>query len=100
MAMELARIRTVCSYYERVLSERLVLIDSIGDVHDERVQQRDKVVHLHNMIPRLFDLIDTETRREKAMRWYGFIQCGLWMLDIFTVDQIKAHSNPDEEPPT
>jgi hypothetical protein len=85
MAMELDRISAVLDFYEAELADRAVLM--AGDVE-----------HLRGMIPRLRALI-AEGRREKVMRWYGFIQGALWAADVFTVEELKAHSNPDAEPP-
>lgn len=34
-------------------------------------------------------------RREKAMRWLGFIQGALWQTGAFTIEQLKGHVKPD-----
>lgn len=36
-------------------------------------------------------------RREKAMRWLGFVQGAMWILDLATIEQLKAMNRPDEE---
>ena len=37
---------------------------------------------------------------EKANRWLGFLQCGLWALGIHHIEQMRTHNrgeDPDEE---
>jgi hypothetical protein len=41
----------------------------------------------------------TQGRREKAMRWLGFIQGVIWSTGLFSLDQIKNHVRPDEPEP-
>lgn len=33
-------------------------------------------------------------RREKAMRWLGFIQGVFWAEGVYTLDELKEHSKP------
>jgi hypothetical protein len=35
---------------------------------------------------------DDRGDREKAMRWLGFIQGGLWSLGVSTIDEMKNHN--------
>lgn len=88
VAMEMQRVSSVIDFYERRLAH----------LPWRRISDQPQIDHLRDMIPRLRVLI-AEGRREKVMRWYGFIQGALWMLGAFTVDELKDHSNPDVEPP-
>ena len=36
--------------------------------------------------------------REKAMRWIGFIQGALWVLGVYTIDQMRDHNRDDGRP--
>jgi len=40
-----------------------------------------------------------EHRREKAMRWLGFVQGALWALDIAPISDLKNMNRPDEPSP-
>jgi len=35
-------------------------------------------------------------RREKAMRWLGFLQGALWARELLTVEQLKDMNRPDD----
>ena len=37
-----------------------------------------------------------DNRREKAMRWLGFLQGALWGLEMATVDELKSMNRPDD----
>jgi hypothetical protein len=39
------------------------------------------------------------SKREKAMRWLGFIQGVLWMSGTFTLDELKEHSRRCSDDP-
>ena len=124
MAMDLKRVETVCRYYERVLRTALdaefnsfAVTDShkpegfcqcnacYGGRMGVRAQRRvgrgtdafaTQKRYLLDMLGRM---PVGEERREKIFRWYGFVQGALWACGVFTVDELKAHSNPDVPPP-
>lgn len=106
MAMNLERIRKVCAHYAKTLkrsfnhlhpAEHPFLI--IDRDREPSLDQRRAAEHMLSMIERL-DALIAEDRREKVMRWYGFLQGALWALGYCSVDDLKEHSNPDKEPPT
>lgn len=37
-----------------------------------------------------------EGRREKAMRWLGFVQGALWTLSVATIDELGKMNMPNE----
>lgn len=39
-----------------------------------------------------------EGRMEKAFRWLGFIQGALWMLGLYSIEEMANHNKPPEEP--
>lgn len=57
--------------------------------------QEPQYNHMRQMIPKMRVFLE-EGRREKLMRWLGFIQGALWYDGRFTVEQLAEH-NRDEE---
>jgi hypothetical protein len=107
MAMDLERVRKVSMYYRGVMvSERARGLGSTPrakefphlQVNGNAFALGFPQAHVLSMLDRLEGLID-EGRREKVMRWYGFVQGALWAMGLFSVEELKAHSNPDVEPP-
>lgn len=47
--------------------------------------------HMLEMIPKMRVMI-TEGRREKAMRWLGFMQGVFWVSGEYSLDELKAHN--------
>lgn len=43
--------------------------------------------------------MQTPERREKRMRWLGFVQGVLYAIGDFSVDELKDHSRPDYDAP-
>jgi len=46
------------------------------------------LAHLHTMFPEVLEFV-AKGRREKAMRWLGFIQGVLWVCGLATIDELK-----------
>ena len=36
------------------------------------------------------------TRREKFMRWLGFVQGVFWCRSVYTIEEMKQHNRPSE----
>jgi len=53
--------------------------------------------HIASMLPKMETFLN-EGRREKFMRWLGFIQGAFWVLGIFSIDELRGHLKPDDEP--
>jgi hypothetical protein len=49
------------------------------------------VIHLRTMIPKMRTFIE-EGRRDKVMRWLGFMQGAFWTLEWFTLEELKQHN--------
>lgn len=47
------------------------------------------------MLPQMRQFV-LDDRREKFMRWLGFVQGVLWDHGVYTLDELKAHNAPDE----
>lgn len=57
----------------------------------------NKLKHIQGMFDRIIPLIENQNKIEKGMRWLGFIQGVLYSLDLFTLEELKDHSRPEEE---
>lgn len=66
----------------------------------------EHVAHIKTMFPRMREMlvesqsgheIDRAARREKVMRWLGFIQGWFWAGGAFSIDELGRMNMPDEE---
>lgn len=55
--------------------------------------RRRALSHCHNMLPHMEQFVQ-ENRLEKTFRWLGFIQGVLWVLRLYTLDELKNHNCP------
>lgn len=53
--------------------------------------------HLLTMLIRMEGYLE-EGRREKFMRWLGFVQGSLWVLGCFSLNELRSHLKPEDEP--
>jgi hypothetical protein len=53
----------------------------------------DRVRHLLWMCDQITDFLKND-RIEKAMRWLGFLQGCCWMLNISSIEELKAQNAP------
>jgi len=58
----------------------------------QKIENRQDMdaAHVREMIEKL--LAFPPEKREKQMRWVGFIQGWFWAKGLFTVDEMKAHN--------
>lgn len=40
-----------------------------------------------------------EGRMEKVFRWLGFMQGVLWVLGLYSLEDLKNHNKPSDKPP-
>jgi hypothetical protein len=52
--------------------------------------------HLAWMVEETYNIVNTG-KLEKAFRWLGFIQGGLWCHGIRSIDQMREDNKPAEE---
>lgn len=100
MAMEMNRIADVVQHYRTMLRTEHVVAEQ--NPFHLVTEPRDPIAkrHVLSVCDRLLAMVrDEPDRREKIMRWYGFLQGAMWMLGYFTVDQLKDHSRPDAPAP-
>ena len=74
-------------------------VNEVMDLYGNRLttyaESRPKNVdHLLSMIPTIRGFI-AEGRREKAMRWLGFMQGVLWAEGIYTLHELMDHNRPN-----
>lgn len=58
--------------------------------------------HLTEMFPQMREFV-RDGRREKLMRWLGWVQCVLFMCGVYTFEEIRQHNMRSEgevPPPT
>jgi hypothetical protein len=101
------KIREVLAGYEGRLAV-LIAAPAIEE-RDFRAYQ-----HLLGMIPKMRDMLDANAsawqspfywehlqefiqRKEKIMRWLGFMQGALWVKGIYSIDEMRAHNKPEGE---
>lgn len=53
--------------------------------------------HLLSMLPKMEEFIK-DGRREKFFRWLGFMQGALWSFGEFSLNELRNHNRPPEEP--
>jgi len=51
------------------------------------------IAHCYQMLDQM-ELFIKEGRTEKTFRWLGFIQGVLWVLGIFSLEDLKNHNRP------
>ncbi len=56
----------------------------------------EKAAHYKFMCDEACRFVDAD-RIEKAMRWLGFLQGVLWSTRVYSLDDLKNHSRPDED---
>jgi len=59
-----------------------------------RKAEKAAVRHVLSMIPEMKVFL-AKHRREKFMRWLGFIQGSLWALGVYSLEDLKNHNRPD-----
>lgn len=89
MPMSDEKIHEVLNLYEAKAREILANRDSFGDRYAASHKCMD-------MIPKVREFL-REGKREKLMRWLGFMQGAWWTAGVYSVDELKAHNMPDGE---
>jgi hypothetical protein len=100
MAMSVAKIHTIINYYEGIIlssypgltSERLI----------KKTTGREQYAHMLHCIETMREMLNeggvlTPSKREKIMRWLGFLQGALWANSQFGVQDLEFHNRNHEE---
>lgn len=99
MAMTEKKLLEVIEKYEAFLNpEGLVRVRRSGFVHAHGASPdpQESASHLMWMLSEMRVFLK-EGRREKLMRWLGFVQGALWMCGAKSIDEMKRDNMPDEE---
>lgn len=87
------KILEVIERYEQRLPDEILLrslhSNNVSRMHTEALQ------HLLEMFPQMREFV-RDGRREKLMRWLGWVQGVLFMCGIYTLEEMKAHNMPSE----
>ncbi len=88
--------KKLCDLFALYLLEtkRLEATRMSGNTRRAYVQQ-DVVLHHINWMCVEAMVFVADGRREKAMRWLGFIQGVMFSEGIFTINELANHSRPD-----
>lgn len=93
MAMTPEKIREVIERYRAEFVRRNIAKRKIPDGKEDLTGQ-ERMQHCHWMLDQMLVFLE-EGRREKVMRWIGFIQGVLWDRGVFDLEDLKNHSRPD-----
>ena len=92
MAMTTEKLREALLACESIISGQGITM-AIRDINaDTRVR---RLSHLLWLARNGLQLVE-EDRREKAMRWLGFLQGALWAFELVSVEELKNMNRPDD----
>ena len=95
MAMTNEKILENLDLYERKINIFLLVMNNSLAHRLYFSAESVQLGHLLEMIPQMRVFLN-EGRREKVMRWLGFIQGALWSQNLFTLEDLKNHNRPNE----
>lgn len=61
----------------------------------KRPSDGDALSHYHAMLDEIEKFLE-EGRVEKAMRWLGFVQDGLWRSGLYSIAELAEHNRPEQ----
>lgn len=74
-------------------------ITEVLDLYEERLARSNSynphIVHMRTMIPKMREFVVAD-RREKLMRWLGFMQGAFWVMGMYSLEDLKRHSMPTD----
>jgi len=92
------QVRDALNIYEKALKgeEAEPVRADLNAIHPAGKRQRDHLLWMvgetRNILGRLAGDQDDRGDREKAMRWFGFIQGGLWSQGFYSIEDMKNHN--------
>lgn len=90
--MNADKVREVLATYRKKFEE--LNVSKRKFPHNELPKSdNDFLAHCHGMLDEMKTFIE-EGRMEKVFRWLGFIQGCLWIIGVYTVEEIKNHNRP------
>jgi hypothetical protein len=89
------QVQQVLAQYEKQLRELGYKPNRLNN--SEVVGHAVRTEHILWMCVETQDVILRADKLEKAMRWLGFIQCGLWLLGFRSIEEMKRDNMPAGE---
>ncbi len=90
--MTLKKVATVIDFYQTIF--RRLKVKPRKFPEDRAPKTASEVLsHLYAMTFEMKGFIK-ERRREKFMRWLGFMQGAFWTQKLFTLEELKNHNRP------
>lgn len=93
MAMNNEKIQEVLNLYSDMA--RAIILDDTA-TSPWRALEVHVAKKIHSMVPACEEYL-RDDRREKLMRWLGFMQGAWWVAGVFSVDELKKHNMPSGE---
>ena len=90
--MEKNQVLEVCQEYDEILAK-----DGFEIKHRDTTSSRYDMNHIRYMVNEIPKIIDQPCKKEKAMRWLGFVQGVLWLKGYYTIDEMKGHTKSGKE---
>ncbi len=56
----------------------------------------EHVLHVAEMLPQMREMVAAQ-RREKLMRWLGWVQAVLVVHGLYSLEEVKGHNMPDDQ---
>jgi hypothetical protein len=92
--MDDARVHAVLDLYEKLLDEKNVSLEQ-ADIAVVGLPRDVMLSHCRWAIPEVRAFLAAD-RREKAMRWLGFLQGALWALGLYSIQSLMGQNKPPE----
>lgn len=89
------QVQKVLGQYEKQLRDLGYKPNRLSN--SEVVGHAVRTEHILWMCVETQDVILKTDKTEKAMRWLGFIQCGLWLLGFRSIEDMKRDNMPENE---
>ena len=90
--MDGAKIREVLDIYRKEFKKQKISKKEFP--HFSLLPTREQALaHCYTMFDKM-EVFLTEGRIAKTFRWLGFIQGVLWVLGVYTLEQLKNHNRP------
>jgi len=96
MPMTTEKIRSALLACEAILAKeanREGVTMAVRDMDADTTARRTS--HMLWMARQSLQLLE-DGRREKVLRWLGFLQGALWAARLLTIDELKAQNRPDD----
>lgn len=91
--MENAKIIEALQLHAKQMEERFIGGSTPPERNPEATSSSAQIRHMKWMVEEATRLV-REGHREKAMRWLGFIQGGLWVMGLSSIEESRQANMP------